>query len=115
MKMSNELQGILLNIIGCAYLTYSLFPDRKRVRKEKATLILVVSMLLGVLLGAADPAGARLVPFSVAAFHFLFRFLRHHCRQIRRNMRSMPQPLRYEQQNSAARKETPAHAERQTT
>lgn len=110
--MTSETHGIILNILGCAYLTYTIITMKK---KAGGIFLLSVSALLGILASVADLQEAHLFPFSIAVFHFLFRFLWFLLVQTRKNIRSMAQPLKYEKEEGPSHGETPAHTERQVT
>jgi len=112
--MSNELQAVILNVIGSAYLTYTVLSIGKVAKKRKYILLLAVSVLFGALIAVADPKEAALLPFSTAAFHFLFRFLWHHIGQIRKNIRSMAQPIRFDK-TSAGEEQSPALSDKQAS
>ena len=115
MKIPNEMQGNILTIAGCAYLTYVLYDIWKHPKKAKKILLLVLSILLGILLVIADPEEAIQFPAAVAVFHFLFRFLRLMLSQIVKNLRNMTQPIRYEAKKSTDPEKATVPAERQAT
>lgn len=114
MEPSSELQGIILNISGCAYLTYVFFEVRKKGGRAKKTFLIIISVILGLLLTIADPAGAGLFPAAVAVFHFLFRFLWYLLKGTGKNLQNMTRPIPFKDKKDVDNKPT-VQTERQAT
>ena len=115
MELSSNMQGILFNLAGCAYMTYVLAVLWRRGQKAKKILLLILSVLLGALLCFASPSEGHLFPAAVAVFHFLLQFLAAASGRTKRNLQNMMQPIRFENRKRAEPENKAAHSERQAT